>query len=511
MITLFTEQRDRRQSSFCLVMSVLVHGVVMGLIIYGLAFAPKIQTRNYAQHYTIRELNLQTDEARQQAKAGGYRLTYSVRDLKNHAIEKHTEGTGGSQAAQLGSLRLKMRADAGPQTILQPDIASTLALTVKTPIPAVLLWSKEKAPVKEIVAPQPQTPTAADVEPSVDPPNAEKEVSNFAVSSSDLPSQTAPILPANTSPVVVRGPEVPQRVQETTTPSTKPTTPAAVIATSDLKMASGTVSLPPVNIKSSSNTSDNLSKGLKGTLTATAPNRNSDSQSNSAKNGNANGKGSGDKSSDKEGVAHQSGTQGNSAGSPKASGQKSGTGTETGNPSTTSGSQAISGMRNGTDGAQSRSSTEKITLPKNGRFGAVVLGDSLRETYPESAEVWKGRLAYTVFLHVGTTKSWIFQYSLPRTDEAAAAGNITRLDAPWPYSIVRPNLGPNDIDSDSLLIHGFVNQEGGFENLSVVFPPQFAEEKFVLNSLSQWQFRPAKQGEQNVRVEVLLIIPAEDE
>jgi hypothetical protein len=57
------------------------------------------------------------------------------------------------------------------------------------------------------------------------------------------------------------------------------------------------------------------------------------------------------------------------------------------------------------------------------------------------------------------------------------------------------------------MVHGFVNQAGRFESLAVAFPPQFAQAQFVLNSLAQWQFRPATQNGQNVRVEVLLIIP----
>jgi hypothetical protein len=57
--------------------------------------------------------------------------------------------------------------------------------------------------------------------------------------------------------------------------------------------------------------------------------------------------------------------------------------------------------------------------------------------------IWNDSVAYTVYLHVGLAKSWILQYSLPRSGtEAAQAGNITRLEAPWPYNIVRPNLAP---------------------------------------------------------------------
>jgi hypothetical protein len=110
---------------------------------------------------------------------------------------------------------------------------------------------------------------------------------------------------------------------------------------------------------------------------------------------------------------------------------------------------------------------------------------------------------------VGLARSWILQYSLSRADNAAAAGNITHIEAPWPYNIVRPNIEPGAIDADALMVHGFVNQAGRFEALSVLFPPQFAQAQFVLDALTQWQFRPATQNGQNVLVEVLLIIPDE--
>jgi hypothetical protein len=72
---------------------------------------------------------------------------------------------------------------------------------------------------------------------------------------------------------------------------------------------------------------------------------------------------------------------------------------------------------------------------------------------------------------------------------------------------VRPNLAPGSIDADALLVRGFVNQSGRFEDLGIVFPQPFSSAQFVLTALQQWQFRPATQDGQPVRVEVLLIIP----
>ena len=78
--------------------------------------------------------------------------------------------------------------------------------------------------------------------------------------------------------------------------------------------------------------------------------------------------------------------------------------------------------------------------------------------------MWSGRIAYTVYLHVGLTKSWILQYSLASADDAAASGNISRLEAPWPYNIVRPNLPREAVNADALMVHGYVNQRRADSN-----------------------------------------------
>jgi hypothetical protein len=137
-----------------------------------------------------------------------------------------------------------------------------------------------------------------------------------------------------------------------------------------------------------------------------------------------------------------------------------------------------------------------------------VVGSSLADQYPEAADLWSGRMSYTVYLKVGLPKNWILSYSLANPGNVPA-GDPSRLEAPWPYDLVLPNIPPDAIDSDALMIHGFVNLAGRFEALAVVFPPDFAQAQFVLNSLSQWQFRPATKNGQDVKVEILLIIPEE--
>jgi hypothetical protein len=148
-----------------------------------------------------------------------------------------------------------------------------------------------------------------------------------------------------------------------------------------------------------------------------------------------------------------------------------------------------------------------ISVARNGHFQAVVVGASLEDQFPEIEGFWNGRLLYTAYLHVGLAQSWILQYSLPRSDTAAVAGNLARLEPPWPYSIVRPDLAPGSINADALLVKGFISQDGHFEEPTLIFPPAFPLAQFVVNCLRQWQFRPAFQNGQPVRVETLLIIP----
>jgi hypothetical protein len=181
-------------------------------------------------------------------------------------------------------------------------------------------------------------------------------------------------------------------------------------------------------------------------------------------------------------------------------------GTSIGTSSSAGGRELAQG---GENGSSNNPSTRRITLPKNGKFSMVLVGNTQEELYPETAGMWSGRLAYTVYLHVGTARSWILQYSLPRVSDNAGNGNSAHLEAPWPTDILLPNLTSGVINADAVIVHGFLNKSGRFENLSVSFPPQFALSKFVLDSLRQWQFRPSTQNGVPTGTEILLIIPEE--
>ncbi len=188
----------------------------------------------------------------------------------------------------------------------------------------------------------------------------------------------------------------------------------------------------------------------------------------------------------------------------------SGPGVSNGKPGPAQSGTAPSGAApNSGSGDEVMAGATLVTVPRDGRFGSVIVGDSLQDRYPEVGDMWSGRLTYTAYQHVGLSKSWILQYSIPRSADAASAGTVARLDAPWPYSIVRPNLDPGIStrrrrSDDPRLC---VNQTGRFETLTIVFPEDFPKAQFVLAALQKWQFRPASQDGQPARVEVLLIIP----
>ncbi len=152
-----------------------------------------------------------------------------------------------------------------------------------------------------------------------------------------------------------------------------------------------------------------------------------------------------------------------------------------------------------------------IALSKEGHFAAVIVGNDLSGEFPELAGAWSGRIAYTVNLRVGLSKSWTMQYSLPRNSDAATGGAVAHLEAPWPYNIVRPNLASGAIGADYLMVHGFINSSGRFEGLSVVFPQPFSIAQFVLAALQRWQFRPSTLNGRPTKVEVMLIIPEQFE
>jgi hypothetical protein len=314
-----------------------------------------------------------------------------------------------------------------------------------------MLWNAHDE-AKTIVPPKIQQVTASRVTPSLAKPNKAETLADQSISPTAFTTSKLPMLPTSTSPLAVKGPDVqqPSQIQMTASKSSDQSSQARLMALSDLVMPQGTTALPRVNQVASGAPSVRLAQGQ---------GQSTDSSHGHSKD-NPHGK-SGDSSHDY------------SAGF----------------------------------GTGSQISTKHITPPKDGKFTMVLVGNSVEEQYPETAGMWSNRLAYTVYLHVNQPKAWIMQYSLPADAQAAATGGSAHLDAPWPTDMTVPNFGADDINSDAVVVHGFMKDDGHFDKLSVVFPPQFAQTAFLLKTLQEWKFRPASQAGQATAIEVLLIIP----
>ena len=315
----------------------------------------------------------------------------------------------------------------------------------------------------------------ANVQPDLTAPNREMNLADIKISASTFVTDAQLPLPSTTSPIAVRGPSSAEPGSETASKPLGPPTPARVLSLSDLRLERGTTALPMVNEIAAVGASD-----------AVVPVRevNSSQEGTGTTGSRQKGTGEGD-------------SRGNQPG--KDGGSTTGTGSAV--ATSGAGTDAYQGADAGS-GVQP--TVTRIVMPKDGKFGVVVVGSSMAEQYPETVGLWGSRMAYTVYLHVGSAKNWILQYSLP---QAADKGTVTRIDAPWPYVMERPELAPGDLNGDAIIVRGFVNTSGRFEKLALVFPVDFAQAKFVLSALEQWQFRAAMQDGLLTTVEVLLIIP----
>jgi len=439
--------------------SALLHVLIIGVLLFAFAYKPPV-TKVITERYSVRELDLQVPD--EMARA----VQSQMPRPKPHA---------GNPSQNAPAPIPKIQAPKGAQTLVQADLPKPITLPEPIPLPQAVIWSPSKTVVQKIVPPAPQKLAAANVKPSVERPTEEMNLANVNVASSLTPSAKSIVAPSTTSPIAIPIPQLVQLPPATASVSSAKPTPAAIVSLSDLRMKNGAASLPSVNEAVASNSQIVLTPSAMHDFTPTARDIPTDNP----------GQGSG------QGSSGKSNNSGNGSGPGGASG---------------SGTGPAEASNSGTDLFAKPTSTQ-ITLPKQGHFGAVVVGNSLQDVYPELAGVWNGRMAYTVYLHVGLARNWIMQYALPRAKEAASAGTVARLDAPWPYNIVRPNLVPGSIDADAIMVHGYINQAGHFETLNLILPQAFPQAQFILAALAKWQFRPALQNGQSTKVEVMIIIP----
>jgi len=462
--SLFSEPTRLGQGPSSLLVSIVVHGVALGLLSWGFLYSPQVAPPALARRYNVRKISLHEREPQSGSNAGS-----GIRYPRPQSNAPAVQFDSGKKAAPRATVQLAQAAP-GLQTLLQPDFPDSLPLSEEVPVPAVMIWTPKKNPVNTIVPPLPDKPTAADVKPSPNAPNEALKLGDRSIQVSDSDTQMLMPPASTTSPVALQRPELVQLPPVTASDSSSQPTPVAVLSLSDLRMREGTATLPPVNealpATSLSKTEDVLAKPAQA-----------------------------------QGIAGIS--------EPDASARADKSATEDIAATTKHPAAGLSGQAG--SGPGSLLSTSRLTLPKNGQYEVVVVGASLEDEYPEIFQIWAGRMAYTVYLPVGETRNWILQYSLPRSAAPTAAEDNGRLLAPWPYEVVKPRLAPGDFISDAIVVHGFVNGAGHFESLAVVYPVGFQYVEFVLNALQRWQFRPAALNGQATAVEIVLVIPQEGE
>lgn len=466
MICLFQDEPKARRGFSGLALSFVLHCASMGLTVYVVLYAPRIQSRLIAGRYSVRHLQLNSPNAPDLDSVTGS-IQYPGKNAGKASLDSLLQGDNSTAPSQpTPELPQTATGLGGKQTLLQPDIQTRDTLAIAAPIPTVAIWMPELARKQLIVAPQPAPPTASPTKPALNAPNHELHLADQAVAArSDNPTTPAPA-PGTTSPVVTQLAALVQMAPATISVSHDDPTPTSLLSISELRMEQGSITVPPVNeTRANSTAAQTAPAAPKGPGSAKLPGTSP--------------------------VANVALASANPSANPGGSGT------------------TLRAPAGGGASLPDPPNTQHITLPRDGKFSFVVVGSSLADEYPQTLQIWNDRTAYTAYLHVGLPKNWILQYAQVRTADIESQGNGGRLEAPWPYDMFRPNLISTDMNTDALMIHGTVDEQGHFEHLAVAYPADFDRASFVLHALQRWQFRPAQQNGKATSVEVLLIIPDE--
>ncbi|HEY6990960.1 MAG TPA: hypothetical protein VH369_21370 [Bryobacteraceae bacterium] len=495
-----------------------MHAALLGGLAAIPAGTPPQSTHQLARRYNIRFLYMPLPKVRQQAAASGARSAGALQYRSSSAPSAASADSGTrSPVRRYRPFELPPNARVQPvkQTLVQPDLPPNLPLKQNLSIPAILLWTQTAPPpfpTRKFVAPQlKQLPkvrqTQLSAAPSLNTPNGEVAVADLRIANSiinDLPR--LPRMPATTSPVRVPGPEIAPKIPQITVPDPSQSNVTNVISLPDIPLrSSGTIVLPPANQIAASGAAEagaGSGHGASSTSAQGPGSGNSGTQSGTqgAAGAGSQQSGAGILASARAGAGGVAGTGGPGNGGPGigvSAGMGNGSGTN--------------GVGTGATNALGFDSSEltRLTLPKEGKYGVLILGSEAAAPYPESVGVLTGKLIYTVYLKVGLRKSWILQYCLPQdVPPKTHSTGTTRapLDPPYPFFIMRPNTLDSQ-EPEYVLVHGIVTVDGKFDKLSLIFPDNLEKKNLLFNSLKLWEFRPAKRDGENTTVEVLLIIP----
>jgi len=485
-ISLFTERPPARNRPSAFVVSMIVHFGVVGMVAFGFLYAPRINMDAAADRYILRQVDIDESQFYPKPASGSGSLDSDANSAQ-HAANAH-----GQLEAPASSVRKVARLKLADKTVVEPDMPIKMEIK-QSPVPALLLWSTPQPKVRMMTPPHFRPPVLNNVRASLAPPNAAQHLADVAITPTPFSSPLPMPLPSSTTPITVQGPKPVELVPETTSASMNEPSSVAVLSISNLNMTKGAFALPPANQTAQGTEDGGMAPGHSGSAMRA---------------------GNGDPSSRGTSVVPGDGL-GNPDGAndPKASGGKNGAGHEAGKgsgPGKGAGHGASTGTSSGPGigaGDGPSLTLTPIKLPLNGQYGVVVVGSAMQEQYPETAGIWGGRLLYSVFLHVGLAKSWVLQYTLPASVNASNAGHIKQMQAPWPYYMMRPNVDPDYVNANAMMVHGYINEKGRFEHLELMIPPHYGQTQQLISALEQWQFRPAKQNGLPTRVEVLLIMP----
>ncbi len=484
-ITLFAEAPSVRRGPSSFLVSALVHLLVIGLGYLYMKETVRVTDLIAKQRYTVRLINVEPPRLRTMRAGGSGSEGSSL-----SAPITESPAADGQAASPL--MRNVVRPVHAAQPLVQPDLPPDL-LEKQVPLPQVVIWSPGSLPAVAITPARPKIANTPISTPSLEIPNDQLQIANVKITPSAFDTNKLSLPASTTAPLVIKHPSLPAQMPAIVSSPVGTATPARVISFSDVQLVRGTVALPALNDVGAANgvNDPNAEKTLAGSNSNGTGKQNARGAGSKNEQGNGGSAAGGGSQVALAGTGGQGGSQGNGHGGAND-------GSAAGNEGDGSGT-----------GLAGAASVTEIRQPMDGQFGAVIVGSSLAEKYPETMQLWAGRLAYTVYLHVGLQKNWILQYAVTR-EAASVGGNAMQPHAPWPYLMERPTLAPGDFNSDAVMVHGLLNVSGHFEGLNVVFPTGFSQAKFVMSALEQWRFRPALQDGKIIAVEVLLIIPEED-
>ena len=491
IVTLFSEQKIAQAASPSMVASAIAHCVTTGLLFVLVKVGVPHVVHVPPEEFSVVRVLTYNPQQDQAAAAGNHSMHLMAKN--SHAMKSR----GGAARPQRRVLPPNPKIKTGKQTILQAH-ANHVPPPTHAVIPTVLLTAAHPIITEHIFTPPPRPHPAAPMPRLLTLPNAETHVADVMLSAQSIVHPVLVMPNSTTVPYKLDNPDTDAQIVATSSPTKQAPTPTRLLAISDIQIVKGTIAIPQ--------TENEIQKtAAKGSLTSGQENKTPGNGS-----GSQNGLSILRAALSGTGATNQllqtPATNGTAADPHNAQELASAhNGLSQGDHGLTTASGTVHSQATANSGSGNAISFTHLTKSATGQFGAVLMGDSPEQNFPETANLWAGRSAYTVYVDVGIHTSWILQFSLPKS--ATPAQLQQKLDAPYPYIILRPNFTPSELNADDLLVHGFISAEGKLKNLNVEFPPNFSLARLVLKALEQWQFRPAMLNGTPTEVEVLLIIP----